>query len=79
MGYPQHTTNSIAIDNHKLSVCMCVCALTTSAGQEPEPGQPEKHSSVYYMGIYAAISGAQLMILQINFYCVVTFGIRAGR
>jgi hypothetical protein len=31
------------------------------------------------MGIYAAISGAQLVMLQINFTCVVTFGIRAGR
>lgn len=31
------------------------------------------------MGIYAAISGAQLVVLQINFVCVVTFGIRAGR
>ena len=49
------------------------------AGEEPDEGQPEKHSSLYYMGIYAAISGAQLMLLQINFYCVVTFGIRAGR
>ena len=49
------------------------------AGEEPEEGQPEKHSSLYYMGIYAAISGAQLMLLQVNFYCVVTFGIRAGR
>lgn len=49
------------------------------AGEEPQDGQPEKHSSVYYMVIYAAISGAQLVMLQINFTCVVTFGIRAGR
>jgi len=52
---------------------------TPVAGQEPEDGKPEKHSSIFYMGIYAAISGAQLMVLQINFVCVVTFGIRAGR
>lgn len=57
--------------------CACLLACT---GQEPqEAGQPEQHSSLYYMGIYAAISGAQLVMLQINFTCVVTFGIRAGR
>jgi hypothetical protein len=53
--------------------------LLPAAGQEPEEGVPEKHSSLFYMGIYAAISGAQLVMLQINFLCVVTFGIRAGR
>lgn len=56
------------------------CCLLLCAGQEPaEEGKPEQHSSIFYMGIYAAISGAQLVMLQINFLCVVTFGIRAGR
>jgi hypothetical protein len=40
---------------------------------------PEAHSSTYYMGVYAAISGAQLLLLQINFMSIVRYGIRAGR
>jgi hypothetical protein len=31
------------------------------------------------MGVYAAISGAQLLVLQINYLCVAGYGIKAGR
>jgi hypothetical protein len=50
---------------------------SASAGQDTDA--PQAHSSLFYMGVYAAISGAQLLVLQINYLCVAGFGIKAGR
>lgn len=67
------------LHSHLLTECLPGLNCCCPTGQEPKEGETEKHGSLYYMGIYAAISGAQLVMLQINFTCVVTFGIRAGR
>jgi hypothetical protein len=50
---------------------------STSVGQDPDA--PQAHGSLFYMGVYAAISGAQLLVLQINYLCVAGYGIKAGR
>jgi hypothetical protein len=44
-------------------------------------GQKDQGSSgvMFYMGIYAAISGLQMLVQMVNYVNSVTCGIRAGR
>ncbi|WIA43760.1 hypothetical protein OEZ86_010184 [Tetradesmus obliquus] len=51
--------------------------LSVWTGQDPDA--PQAHGSLFYMGVYAAISGAQLLVLQANYLCVAGYGIKAGR
>lgn len=54
--------------------CSAVRACTR-AGQQSE----DEQSSFFYMGVYSAISGLQLLLTQANYLSTMTAGLRAGR